>query len=178
MFTTIRAIFGGVMLFGGRNLHWIFAAGLGYLASQHFTGDLRGAPTWAIFGVNIIVALLALMPTIVWEEGSYFITGFFFGGFNLLVYGDLILTAFFGQGFQGPGWLIFIIGAVIGMPLIGFSKEWGIMFATAATGAFLFSDIFNTDPLTKSMITGGLFVLGGLVQALIYRYETQTRRLT
>lgn len=178
MFTTIRTIFGGVMLFGGRNLHWLFAAGLGYLSSQHFTGNLSGAPVWAIVGVNIVVALLAILPTIFWEDGSYFITGFFFGGFNLLEYGDLILSAFFGQGFSGPEWLIFISGAIIGMPLIGFTKEWGIMFATAATGAFVFSDIFNTDPLTKSMLTGGLFVLGGLAQALIYRFETQTRRLT
>jgi hypothetical protein len=178
MFTTLRTIFGGVMLFGGRNLHWIFAAGLGYLSSQHFTVNLKGAPIWAIIGVNIVVALLAMLPTIFWEEGSYFTTGFLFGGFNLLEYGDLILTAFFGQGFRGPEWLIFLIGASIFMPLIGFTKEWGIMFATAATGAFLFSDVFNTDPLTKSMIIGGLFVLGGLVQALILRFETQTRRLT
>jgi len=178
MFETIRTVFGGIMLFGGRNLHWAFAAGLGYLVSQHITSNLRGVPIWAVIGVNIVVAVLALLPTIVWEEGAYFLTGFLFGGYILLEYGDLLFTAFFGQGLKGPEWLIFGIGALIGMPLIGFAKEWGIMFATAATGAFLFSDVFNTDPFTKSMIIGGLFVLGGLVQALILRFETQTRRLT
>ncbi|GAB4434250.1 MAG: hypothetical protein Kow002_21340 [Anaerolineales bacterium] len=176
MFTTIKTVFGGIMLFGGRSLHWAFAAGLGYLVAQHFTIQITSAPPWALLAVNLLVALLALLPAIVWEESSYFTTGFLFGGYILMTYGNMLSIAFFGQGLRGPDWLIFIIGALIGMLLIGFAKEWGIMFATAATGAFLFSDVFNTDPLTQSMLTGGLFVLGGLAQVLLLRFETQTRR--
>ena len=176
MFTTIKAVFGGIMLFGGRNLHWAFAAGLGYFVGQRLTENMTRVPFWVPIAISATIALIGLIVALAWEEGSYFVTGFLFGGYILLEFGSLVATAFFHQGLKGPDWLIFTVGALIGSLLIGFTKAWGIMFATAATGAFLFSDMFNVTPLIKSMIAGGLFVVGGLAQALILNLEAKSRR--
>ena len=69
------------------------------------------------------------------------------------------------------------MGAVLGAAAIGLTREWGIMFGTALAGAFLISDIFTSlTPVARFLIAGGLFITGGIVQAIIMRMEKAAER--
>jgi hypothetical protein len=105
------------------------------------------------------------------------VTGFLFGGFLLSEYGSNLLQTFFGTGLSGSTWMIFIVGAVVGAAILGLTKEWGIMFATALAGAFLISDIFSSlSPVARYLVAGGLFLAGSIIQAVIMRFEKAGER--
>lgn len=174
MFQIVKAVFGGIMLFVGRDVDWLFGLGLGYLVGVKASDLLSpDAPFWLPFALSVTLAILSMLPAIIWEEGKYVVIGLLFGGFTLSEYGDFVSTAIFGAGLSGSTWLIFFIGAAIGGIILGLTKDWGIMFATALTGAFLAGDMFNVQPFAKGMIIGGLFIVGALVQAIILRTERQ-----
>ena len=61
---------------------------------------------------------------------------------------------------------------MIGAAALGLTKEWGMMFATSLVGAALITSLFpQFTPLTAFLVSGGLFIVGGLVQILIMNFE-------
>jgi hypothetical protein len=166
------------MLFLGRDMDWLFSLGLGLLVGLKLTTLVEpGSPTWMYILVVVATGIVSILPYLVFPEASFILTGFFFGGFVLSEYGSDLLRAFFGVGLSGSEWMIFIVGSVVGAAAIGLTREWGIMFATALAGAFLVSDIFTSlTSVARFLVAGGLFILGGIVQAIIMRVEKATER--
>ena len=173
MFNIVKGVFGGLMLFLGRDLGWLFSLGLGLLVGFKLTTLLDAdSPPWMFILLVLAVGVISVLPYLVYPESSHYVTGFFFGGYLLSEYGSGLLTTFFGVGLSGSTWMIFIVGAVIGAVVLGLAGEWGIMFGTALAGAFLISDLFpNLSPLAKYLVAGGLFLTGGIIQAIIMRVE-------
>ena len=90
-------------------------------------------------------------------------------------YGSTVTRGFLDTEFSGSIGLIFFVGAVIGDAVLALLKEWGIMFATALTGAFLIADLFtNLDVLESTLVAGGFFILGAIIQTIIMRAEQAT----
>ena len=178
MLNIAKGVFGGLMLFLGRDMDWLFSLGLGLLVGLSMTPLLAAnSPQWMFILLVLAVGIISLLPYLVYPEANFVLTGFFFGGFVLSEYGSDLLTAFFGVGLTGSEWMIFIVGAVIGAALIGLTKEWGIMFGTALAGAFLISDIFTgLTSVARFLAAGGLFITGGIVQAIIMRMEKSAER--
>ena len=173
MLNIAKGVFGGLMLFQGRDMDWLFSFGLGLLVGLKLTTLLaEGSPLWMFILLVFAIGVIGVLPYLVYPESSYIVIGILFGGFLLSEYGSDLLRTFFGTGLSGSTWMIFFVGAVIGAVVIGLTKEWGIMFATALAGAFLISDIFTTiSPVARYLIAGGLFITGGIVQAIIMRME-------
>lgn len=173
MLNIAKGVFGGLMLFLGRDLDWLFSLGLGLLVGLKLTTLLEtDAPQWMFIVVVVAIGLMSVLPFLVYPEASYIVTGFLFGGFLLSEFGSGLLRTFFGFGLSGSTWMIFLVGAVIGAAVIGLTKEWGIMFSTALTGAFLVADIFTgLSALAAALIASGLFIIGSLIQAVIMRIE-------
>lgn len=178
MLNIAKAVFGGLMLFLGRDMDWLFSLGLGFLVGLKLTTLLQeGSPLWMVLVVIGAAGLISVLPYLVYPESSYIMTGILFGGFLLSEYGSDLLRTFFGSGFSGSTWMVFFVGAVIGGAALGLAKEWGIMFATALAGAFLISDIFTgLSPIARYLAAGGLFLTGGIVQAIIMRIEKAGER--
>ena len=166
------------MLFLGRDMDWLFSLGLGLLVGLKLTLLLEeNSPPWMFYLVIGATALISVLPYLVLPESSYILTGFLFGGFLLSEYGSDLIRTFFGTGLSGSTWLIFFVGAVIGAAILGLTKEWGIMFATAMAGAFLISDIFTAlSPVARYLLAGGLFLAGSIIQAVIMRVEKAGER--
>lgn len=173
MLNIARGVFGGLMLFLGRDMDWLFSLGLGLLVGLKLTTLLESnSPLWMFILVVLAVGAVSVLPYVVYPEARFILTGFLFGGFLLSEYGSDLLRAFTGVGLTGSEWLIFIVGAVIGAAALGLSGEWGIMFATALAGAFLVSDIFTgLTPVARFLSAGGLFITGSIIQAIIMRIE-------
>jgi hypothetical protein len=178
MLNIAKAVFGGLMLILGRDMDWLFALGLGLLVGLKLTVLLAAdTPLWMFILLVVAVGAISILPYLVYPEASFFVIGFLFGGYLLSEYGSDLLTAFFGVGLTGSTWMVFIVGAIIGAILLGFTGEWGIMFSTAMAGAFLISDIFGgLSPVAKYLVAGGLFLAGSIIQAVIMRVEKSAER--
>ncbi|MGB7873645.1 MAG: hypothetical protein WBL25_04620 [Anaerolineales bacterium] len=178
MLNIAKGVFGGLMLFLGRDMDWLFSLGLGLLVGLKLTTLLEtNTPQWMIILVVVAAGAVSILPYLVYPEARFILTGFLFGGFLLSEYGSDLLRAFFGTGLTGSDWMIFIVGAVLGAAVIGLTREWGIMFATALAGAFLVSDIFTSlTPVARYLAAGGLFITGSIVQAIILRMEQAAER--
>jgi len=178
MLNIAKAVFGGLMLFLGRDMDWLFSLGLGLLVGLKLTALVEpNSPQWMYILVVVATGIVSILPYLVYPEARFILTGFLFGGFVLSGYGSDLLEAFFGVGLSGSEWMIFIVGAIIGAAVIGLTREWGIMFATALAGAFLVSDVFTSlTPVARFLVAGGLFITGGIVQAIIMRVEKASER--
>ena len=170
-----KAVFGGVMLFFGYDQEWLFALGLGLLVGLKLSLLLPAeAALWVILLVIAAGGAFGVLPFLVFQESSYVVTGLLFGGFFLSEFGNILSKAVGGDGLAGSTWLIFFVGAVIGAVALGWTKVWGVMFATAMVGAFLISGLFtNLTPIAESLVAAGLFVLGCIMQAIVMRVEKQ-----
>jgi hypothetical protein len=178
MLNIVKAVFGGIMLFLGRDMEWIFSLGMGLLVGIKMTTLIEpDSPLWMFLLVVAAAGAISVLPYLVFPESRYFVTGLFFGGYLLSEYGNTVLKAFLGSGLSGTTWTIFFVGAVIGAAALAFTKAWGVMFATALAGAFIVSSLFaNLTSLTQSLIAGGLFITGSIVQAIIMRVEKAAER--
>ena len=178
MLNILRAVFGGVMLFLGRDMAWLFSIGTGLLVGQMMLPLLPpDAPLWMQLVLVGAMGVIGILPYIVYPESSFIVTGFLFGGYMLAEYANIVLQAFFNTTLSGPTGLIFFVGAVIGAAVLGLIKEWGVMLATSLVGAFLVADLFpNLAALTRILIASGLFIIGGIIQTIIMRMEKASER--
>ena len=178
MLDILKAVFGGVMLITGRSQEWIFSLGIGLLVGLKFAFLLpEDSQLWMFLDVIAAGGALGVLPFLIQQENSFIMTGFLFGGFVLSEYGSTVSRAIIGTGLSGSTWLIFLVGAVIGAIALGWTRTWGLIFATAMVGAFLVTDIFqNLTPITESLIAAGLFITGCLTQAIIMRLEKQAEK--
>ncbi|MBN1451207.1 MAG: hypothetical protein JW963_09350 [Anaerolineales bacterium] len=178
MMDIAKAVFGGLMLFIGHDQEWLFALGLGLLVGLKLTFLLPAeAALWMILVVIAAGGAIGILPFLIYQDSSYVVSGFLFGGFFLSEYGSIVSRAVIGTGLAGSTWLIFFVGAVIGAAALGWAKIWGVMFATAMVGAFLVADLFTgLTPIAESLIAAGLFVVGCITQAIVMRIEKQTEK--
>lgn len=155
-----------------------FFLGLGLLVGLKFTFLLpEGSPSWALPVVVAAGGAIGILPFLITQESNFIVTGFLFGGFALSEYGNIVSKAIVSNEFAGSTWLIFLVGAVVGAIILGWTKTWGLIFATALVGAFLATGLFpNLSPMVKSLIAAGLFIAGCLTQAILMRIEKQTER--
>jgi hypothetical protein len=136
-----------------------------------------GSPLWALPVVIAAGGAIGILPFLIFQESNFIVTGLLFGGFALSEYGNIVSKAIVGDELGGSTWLIFFVGAVIGAVILGWTKTWGLMFATALVGAFLVTSLFPAlSPMVESLIAAGLFIVGCLTQAIIMRIEKQAER--
>jgi uncharacterized membrane protein YoaK (UPF0700 family) len=67
--------------------------------------------------------------------------------------------------------LPFIIGGVIGSLIIGVFTEWALIVVTSLIGAIYATTLFRLNPTAETLVAGGLFIIGALVQVLIMRSQ-------
>lgn len=174
MINIAKGVFGGLMLFLGRDMDWLFSLGMGFLVGLKLAPLLAAdSSPWMFYLLVAAICAVSVLPYLIYPESRFIITGFLFGGFLLSEYGSNVLSAFLGTGLSGPIWTIFIVGGVVGAFLLGLAKEWGLMVASALVGAFLISDIFtNFQPIARYLVAGGLFLAGTIIQAVILQFES------
>ena len=108
----VRGIVGAIILFLGRELNFIFAAGMAALLSFRLVPILPAAwPSWAdtvfIAAMGIVAAALVLIN----ERAGYFISGFLAGGY--------VLVEYYAPGMLTVPFLPFIVGGLLWSLLLG-----------------------------------------------------------
>jgi len=167
--TLVRGIFGAILLFLGRELNFVFAGGFAVLFAFRVLPLLPASwPAWAdtafIISMGLIAAAIALINT----RLGYYVSGFLGGGFFLVEY--------FAPGGSNIPLIPFFVGSVIGAFIMGFFGEWALMIISSVVGAFFIVDLFTLRPEVEMLISGGLFMVGALVQVLLWRVQRYADR--
>jgi len=162
----VRGVIGGIILFLGRELNFLFAGGMAALIGFRLTPKLPSAwPTWADYTFIIGLAILVAGIVLANEQAGYFLSGFLAGGYTLIEYYE--------PGVLTLPLLPFIIGGVIGSLIIGLLTEWALIIVSSLIGAIYATTLFDLNPTAETLVAGGLFIIGALVQVLIMRSQKQ-----
>ena len=162
---TARAILGGILLFLGRELNFLFAGGMAALLAFRVSSRLPAQwPAWSDLAFIIGLAAIAAGATFINERGGYALSGFLGGGYLLIEY--------FEPGLATIPFLPFIVGSMLGAILMGFFTEWAMMIISSIIGSYFVVDLFTfPSPEAKMLVSGGFFMAGALSQVIIRRMQ-------
>jgi hypothetical protein len=165
----VRGIIGGILLFLGRELNFIFAGAMAGLLAYRLTPLLPPTwPSWSDAAFMITLGLIAAILVLLNERAGYFLSGFLAGGFFLVEY--------YAPNVLAVPLLPFIIGGVIGALILGLLTEWALILVSAAIGASYILNLFVLDPTAEILVGAGLFIIGALTQVIIMQSQKQSER--
>ena len=165
----VRGVFGAILLFLGRELNFVFAGGFAVLFAFRVVPLLPASwPSWAdtafIISMGLVAGSIALTNT----RFGYYFSGFLGGG--------CFLVEYFAPGGSTIPLIPFFVGSVIGALFMGFFGEWALMIISSVVGAYFIADLFTLRPEVEMMISGALFMIGALVQVILWRMQRYADR--
>lgn len=165
----IRGVIGGILLFLGHELNFLFAGAMAALLGFRLTPLLPAQwPAWADLAFVIGLGILAAAVVLLNERLGYFVSGFLAGG--------LLLVEYYAPDTLTVPLLPFLVGGIIGALVIGVFTEWALILVTAAIGAAYLLNLFVLDPMLEILIGAGLFIVGALTQVIIMQQQKQSER--
>jgi hypothetical protein len=165
----IRGAIGGIFLFLGRELNFLFGGAMAALIGLRLTPLLPTQwPQWSDYAFMGALALIAAAITIINERVGYFLSGFLAGG--------LFLVEYFAPGVLTLPLSLFIIGGVIGSLVIGIFTEWALMIVSCLIGSYYVTSLFTLSPTAQLLTGAGLFIMGAITQALLMRMQKASDR--
>ena len=165
----VRAVIGGILLFLGRELNFLFAGAMAALIGFRLTPLLPPQwPQWSDYAFMAGLALIAAAITIINERLGYFLSGFLSGG--------LFLVEYYAPGVLTLPLLPFILGGAIGSLIIGIFTEWALMLVSCLIGAYYVTDLFTLSPMAEILVGSGLFIIGAVTQAILMRMQKTSDR--
>jgi len=155
-----NAIVGGILLFLGRELNFLFAAAMAALIGFRLTPLLPAQWSgWYDYVLILGLALLAAGITITRKRFGYFLSGFLAGSYFLVEY--------YAPGVLTLPLLPFLVGGAIGSIIIGIFTEWALMIVSCLIGAYYVTSVFTLSSTAEILAGSGLFIIGGLTQAIL-----------
>jgi hypothetical protein len=157
-----KGIIGGILLFLGQELDFLFTAAMAVLIGFRLTPLLP--PQWPAYYSYIFIGLLAVIAAavpIINKRLGYFFSGFLAGGYFFVEY--------YAPGVLTLPLVPFLIGAAIGTLVIGLLTGWALILASCLIGTYYVVNLFTLQPIPKTLVSGGLFLIGALTQVVIMR---------
>jgi hypothetical protein len=167
MLNVINLILGTALLFAGRKLFWLFVGVAGFVTGvQLATRFWQGSDLLAIV-VGLILGVIFAFLAIFLQALVIYMAGFLIGGYVFTV-----LATMLGIDVTGATtWIVYIIGGIIGLILVGFLFDWAIITLSSLAGASLILQSFLPQNAVGGLIFFILFIIGVLVQGSILRRE-------
>ena len=160
----LRGIIGGIFLFLGRELNFLFAASMAALIALRLTPVLPlHWPAWSDYAFMAAVAIFAAALTIANERVGYFISGF--------LVGSSFLVEYYEPGMLTLPLLPFLVGGALGAIVIGIFTEWALVIVSCLVGAYFVTNLFTLSSSGELLVGAGLFIIGALTQIVIMRIQ-------
>lgn len=157
----IIAIFAGLLLLlFGKQLFWLAAGLVAFLFGYQLFGDFFGV--WWSLLIGLILGILFAWLSIKFIKIATFFVAFLAGAIAL----PFLMGIF---GVEMSWFFLALIGGVIGIILVAFAFDWGLILATSWAGAsaltFGFQQWLTLDGTFGTLIFLVLMVLGVFWQA-------------
>jgi hypothetical protein len=160
----VRGVIGGILLFLGRELNFLFAAAMAAFIGLRLTPLLPPQwPGWTDYALMVVLALIAAAVTLINERVGYFLSGFLAGSYFLVEYYE--------PGVLTLPLIPFLVGGVIGSIIIGIFTEWALMVVSCLIGAYYVTNLFRLSPTAEILVGSGLFIIGALTQVILMRMQ-------
>jgi len=160
-----RIVVGASMLILGRQLFWVFVAGMGAMFGIDVVAPVfPGQPEWMVIVIAIGAGLIGAGLAIVWQWAAAGMAGFLAGGYVVL-YGMSVL-----------GWvttpfppLPFLLGGILGVILVVALFDWALIVLSSLAGASVIVQTLPLNPVFAPLLLCGLVAVGIAVQASLWR---------
>ena len=166
MLGLVNGIVGVALLLAGRKFFWLFIGALGFITGIQVTASFWQGPDWMLLIIGLIVGLIfAALATFV-QALAIGAAGFLSGG-----YVTLMLAGMLGMEIGTLSWVVYIIGGLIGIALVGFLFDWAIITLSSFAGASLVTQTFFAQSDNARLIFLVLIIIGVIVQGSLLRSE-------
>ncbi len=174
MLALLNAILGAALLFIGRKLFWFFVGAIGFAVGIQLTSRyLHGRSELFMILVGLVVGVLFALLAIFLQGVAIGAAGFFGGGYVLLG-----LAAMFGMDRGAFPLIIFVVGGILGVLLVGFLFEWALITLSSLAGASLVVAALSLERAAGGVLLLVLFVIGVAVQGAALRNEKRSKLIT
>jgi hypothetical protein len=160
----VRGAIGGILIFLGRELNFLFAGGFAAMIALRVVPLLPSSwPAWGDMAFVVVIALIAAAIPALNERTGYVLSGFLAGGF--------FLADYYVPGFISIPILPFLVGGAVGGIIMGVLTEWALMIVSSLVGSIYVMDLFTFSRTMELVLTGGLFFAGALTQVITWRMQ-------
>jgi hypothetical protein len=166
----VRGLIGGISLFFGQELNFLFAAAMAALIGFRLTPLLPARwPGWYDYIFILLLAGIAAAIVLFNQRVGYALAGFLVGGYVLIEY--------YAPGVLTVPLLPFLMGGVLGAFILGVFTEWALIILSSLIGAYFLVDLFRVSYFAKILIGSGLFIIGALMQANLKRSQSNVEEI-
>jgi hypothetical protein len=163
----LRILVGAALLLLGRQLYWLFVAGVGFAVAMELVTRLAEIDSRALLLLIALAAGIVGALVAVWlQKAAIGLAGFLAGGYAVLALLDL-------AGMRAPvlSWFLALVGAVIGVLLTLIVFDWGLIALSSLAGAGIIVRALDlTRPVTVAVFLV-LLVAGIAAQASLLAQE-------
>ena len=163
MINLINVVLGSALLLAGRKLFWLFVGAVGFVTGLQLATSFWQGPEGLALVFGLIIGVIFALLAIFMQTITIGIAGFLAGGFILNA-----MAVMFGLD---AGWIIYIIGGLIGLALVIFLFDWAIITLSSLAGASLVVQAFLPGGGAGGIIFTILFLIGVIVQGSVLHSE-------
>ncbi|MEW6405004.1 MAG: hypothetical protein AB1649_24675 [Chloroflexota bacterium] len=165
MLAVINVLLGIGLIVAGRKLFWLFIAAGGFIAGVRLASEFIGGPEWILLVIGIVTGILFAVLAVFLRVIAIGLAGFFIGGSILTVMAGAM------QIENGGGWIVYLIGGIIGIILVSLLFDWALITLSSFAGAALVLQTFNMNPSIIAPLFLFLVVIGIWIQGTVKRRE-------
>jgi hypothetical protein len=167
MLAFVRIVVGLGVLTLGRQLYWLFVAGVGFVVGITLANRLLDTPSAVVallvaLGAGLVGGLLALFL----QRVAIGLAGFLGGGIFALNLIDVL------QVELRPEWIPFLVGGIFGAVLVAATFDWALVVISSITGAGLIVQAVSLARPLALLLFFALIVVGIVIQASQFQRRT------
>lgn len=166
MITFLRVAVGLAVLTLGRQLYWLFVAGVGFFLGMTLATRILDAPS---AGMTLLIALVAGLAggllALFLQRLAIGIAGFVGGGVIAINLLELLEVNI------GPDFVPFLIGGLVGAILVAVLFDWALILLSSFAGAAFIVQTFSFGRPVALVMLFALLVAGIAIQANQYQRQ-------
>jgi hypothetical protein len=166
MIAPINTILGSLLLVAGRKLFWLLIGILGFISGMQLATRYFHGPEWLAILVGAIVGVIFASLAIFMQTIAIWLAGFLAGGYVFSLLADM-----FAIDVGRYNWLIYVIGGIVGVILVGLLFDWAIIALSSFIGASLVTNSMFADVAYSQLVMIILFFAGIAIQGYILLRE-------
>ena len=156
----IMVLVGIAVLVAGRKLFWLFVGAVGFAVGLSLAFQLlTDQPGWLILVAALILGVVGAVVAIFVQTAAIGVAGFLVGGYVVVW-----LLQQFGLDLSQWGWIVFIIGGILGVILALYLFDAALIILSSLTGASLIVQVTHFSPLVTTLLFIILVVIGIVIQ--------------
>jgi hypothetical protein len=164
----VDVLIGSGLILAGRRLFWLVLGALGFMLGLDLAGRFEFHSALMLVLAALALGVLFAFLAVFAETVAIGIAGFLGGGFCLARFVTLL-------GIDLPVFriLAFIFGGLIGLALVFWVFDWGLILISSALGASLVCSATSLPDLPRLALFFALLFVGVLIQSIgLYRDRT------